>query len=67
LTSTRGAEPGVLPLQFLLHLAGGHWVACRGMQGSRDAGGVASGQCGAHGTPNAANLVPDLVAPAHGL
>ena len=30
------AEPGVLLLQFLLHLAGGHWVACRGMQGGPD-------------------------------
>src|SRR5258705_12440202 len=50
-------QPGVLLLQFLLHLAGKHWVAGRGMQGGRDAGGVASGQCGAHDSQRAAGVL----------
>src|SRR5580692_6344641 len=50
-------QPGVLFLQLCLHLAGGYWVACRGMQGSRDAGGVAGGQCCAHDSQRTAGVL----------
>ena len=55
--SSGASQPGVLPLEFLLHLAARYWVACRGMQGSRNAGGVTSGQCGAHDSRRAGGVV----------
>src|SRR5258708_24932029 len=61
------AQPGVLLLQFLLRLAGRYWAACRGVQGSREAGGVTGGQCGAHASERAAGVLVAVGSEARGV
>ena len=43
-SSSGTSQPGILPLQFFLHLLGSYWVGCRGVQGSRNTGRVTGRQ-----------------------